>query len=249
MLRDPRYDARPFRACIGSVASTPGVRRLGGVASRFLRDPAGPQRPFERGDRRLPRVDHRLVAGRGRAQRLDPLEARSERGQEHLAVGCHRLGDRHADLAEARAVERAGRASHPVDRGSCRPPPGAIPVIGRTRTAASRRRRRTRAACSPRGRRRRSPRRAGSGSRVARRSGRPLRRPTEGRTPRRGRMSPATWSRHLPGEWSDRSLDGTFRRHARTCQTEALLGARVAVFPRSTETFDDAEHNTAMSGW
>ena len=53
-----------------------------------------------------------------------------------------------------------------------------------------------------------------------------------------------TWSRHRPGESSDRSLGGTIRRPGRTCQTDLHRPVR---FPRS-RMFDDAEHNTAMSG-
>ena len=92
-----------------------GVRRIGGIAGRFVRGPAGPQRPLERRDGRLPRVDHRLVAGRGGAQRLDPVETRAERGQEHLAVRPIRLGERRADLAEPGPVQRTRRPPDPVD--------------------------------------------------------------------------------------------------------------------------------------
>ena len=103
-----------------------------------------------------------LSPGCGRPQRLDPLEAGPERRQEHLAVGRSGLGDAsRRSRRNARTEERARGASDPVDQRLAHLlEERAGRSVGR-RLQAWRRRRRTRVACSPRGRRRRSPRPAG----------------------------------------------------------------------------------------
>ena len=118
----------------------------------------------------FPRVDHGLVAGGRRAERLDALEPGAEAWKQRLAVRSVGLRERRADLAEARA-EQAGPPRLPPDRRAWSPPLGERSRgLFRCATGGWRARRRTHAPCSRRGRRRRSPRRAGSGSPAVRRS-------------------------------------------------------------------------------
>ena len=83
MLRSPRYDARPFVASIGIVAAAPAS-----AASWARRDDRGEvaaavERLARRARRREQRVEHRLLALGGLAERGDPagrgLERRDER--------------------------------------------------------------------------------------------------------------------------------------------------------------------------
>ena len=191
MLREPRYDARPFRACIGSVAATPAF-----AASAALRAACSvtSHRTARSARTRRPRAPTRRPSSCPRAPpRRAPGCPRARHGAlDRSASPSGRLGlrERRADLAEARC-RRAGPRRHPRDRRAWSPPlagalPGAVPDAD-WRVAT---RRRTHAPCSPRGRRRRSPRRAGSGSPAARRSARPIPRSSDARTRHRRRTSP-----------------------------------------------------------
>ena len=118
MLREPRYDARPFLACIGRVASTPDVRCLCGVARSLLRD------------RRRSGGARFNAATAGSHASTIVLSPAAAAPSAWIPSRPARSADRSTSPSgvtaseivtpiwrKPGAVERAGGAAHPVDQG------------------------------------------------------------------------------------------------------------------------------------
>ena len=111
--RSPRYEARPLRATIGTVARMPSsaaARAPGeGVARASPRRPATARSASIAGAQR---VDHRLVAALGRAELDDRGERRLERVDERLGLDLLGVAERlRPALRKAGAPERAAGAA------------------------------------------------------------------------------------------------------------------------------------------
>ena len=120
MLRAPRYDARPFRACIGIVERMPSSAAARARAPASSAASARAQPTCERAERRRVGVDDRLVAHRRRPEPLDLLEPGPQRRQQILRV--EGLGVTEGPVPSAGTPSRTGVPPlHPRTGPACFP--------------------------------------------------------------------------------------------------------------------------------
>ena len=105
-----------MRACIGTVARAPSSAAAAAAAIAAREVSAVLDARAQRRDGGPERVDHRLVAGLGRAELDHAGERRVERVGERRPVERRRVADRAAGAAQGGAPQRPARAADRRDQ-------------------------------------------------------------------------------------------------------------------------------------